>query len=58
MNDLKLLMKVGFSAVPNDADENIKNHVDYICAKIGGMGAFREISNMIIISKLGRKKLS
>ena len=58
VNDLKLLMKVGFSAVPNDADENIKNHVDYICAKIGGMGAFREISNMIIISKSGRKKLS
>ena len=58
VNDLKLLMKVGFSAVPNAADENIKNHVDYICAKIGGMGAFREISHLIIISKSGRKKLS
>ena len=25
VNDLKLLMKVGFSSVPNDADESIKN---------------------------------
>ena len=58
VNDLNLLMKVGFSAVPNDADESIKNCVDYVCTKMGGTGALREISNMIIFSKSERKKLS
>ena len=58
VNDLKLLMKVGFSSVPNDADESIKNCVDYVCVKSGGMGAFREISNKIFVSMLESKKLS
>ena len=50
INDLGLLEKVGFSAVPNDASNMIKKHVDYVCSKDGGRGAFREISDLIIFS--------
>ena len=53
INDLGLLEKVGFSAVPNDASNMIKKHVDYVCSKDGGRGAFREISDLIIFSKFG-----
>ena len=55
VNDLVLLEKVGFSAVPNDASNMIKKHVDYVCSKDGGKGAFREISDLIIFSKFGSK---
>ena len=40
VNDFNLLQLVGFSAVPNDANENIKKNVDYVCLKNGGNGAF------------------
>ena len=51
VNDFNLLQLVGFSAVPNDANENIKRTVDYICSKNGGDGAFREIADMIFKEK-------
>ena len=57
VNDIKLLKKVGFSATPNDASNAIKEHVDYVCSKDGGKGAFREISDLIIFSKFGSKNL-
>jgi len=57
VNDLGLLQKVGFSAVPNDSSNMMKRHVDYVCSKDGGKGAFREISDLIIFSKFGSKKL-
>jgi len=57
VNDLALLEKVGFSATPNDASNAMKEHVDYVCSKDGGKGAFREISDLIIFSKFGSKNL-
>ena len=51
VNDFNLLQIVGFSAVPNDANENIKKTVDYICSKNGGDGAFREIADMVFNEK-------
>ena len=57
VNDLALLEEVGFSATPNDANNAIKEHVDYVCSKDGGKGAFREISDLIIFSKFGSKNL-
>ena len=57
VNDLALLEEVGFSATPNDASNAIKEHVDYVCSKDGGKGAFREISDLIIFSKFGSKNL-
>tara|TARA_B100000586_G_C19900449_1_gene338873 strand:- start:22 stop:552 length:531 start_codon:yes stop_codon:yes gene_type:complete len=56
VNDMKLLEKVGFSAVPNDANDMIKEHVDYICSKDGGSGVFREISDMIFKERFPSKK--
>jgi 3-deoxy-D-manno-octulosonate 8-phosphate phosphatase (KDO 8-P phosphatase) len=56
VNDLKLLEKVGFSATPNDASEMIKKHVDYVCLKNGGDGAFREISDIILQERFPHKK--
>ena len=56
VNDLGLLKKVGFSATTNDADNMIKEHVDYVCTKNGGNGAFREISDMIFKEKFSSKK--
>ena len=55
VNDLALLEKVGFSAVPNDASNMIKKRVDYVCSKDGGKGAFREISDLVILSQFGSK---
>jgi 3-deoxy-D-manno-octulosonate 8-phosphate phosphatase (KDO 8-P phosphatase) len=56
VNDIGLLKKVGFSATTNDADNMIKEHVDYVCTKNGGNGAFREISDMIFKEKFSSKK--
>jgi YrbI family 3-deoxy-D-manno-octulosonate 8-phosphate phosphatase len=56
VNDLKLLENVGFSATPNDASEMIKKHVDYVCLKNGGDGAFREISDIILQERFPHKK--
>jgi len=56
VNDMKLLERVGFSAVPNNANDLIKKHVDYICSKDGGKGAFREISDMIFKERFPNKK--
>jgi 3-deoxy-D-manno-octulosonate 8-phosphate phosphatase (KDO 8-P phosphatase) len=56
VNDLGLLKKVGFSATTNDADNMIKKHVDYVCSKNGGEGAFREISDIIFKEKFSSKQ--
>lgn len=58
INDLKLLEKVGFSAVPNDSDNSIKEYVDHICLKDGGNGAFREIADMIFKEIQSNKKIA
>ncbi len=51
VNDLDILQAVGFSACPNDAIDEVKNIVDYICKKNGGNGAFREFADLIIKNK-------
>jgi 3-deoxy-D-manno-octulosonate 8-phosphate phosphatase (KDO 8-P phosphatase) len=56
VNDIGLLKKVGFSATTNDADNMIKENVDYVCTKDGGNGAFREISDIIFKEKFSSKK--
>ena len=56
VNDFNLLQLVGFSAVPHDANENIKKSVDYVCLKNGGNGAFREIVDIIFKEKFSNKR--
>jgi YrbI family 3-deoxy-D-manno-octulosonate 8-phosphate phosphatase len=48
INDVEILKRVGFSAAPADAIDEIKKTVDYVCAKKGGQGAYREVVDMIM----------
>ena len=54
-NDLEALKKVAFSAVPNDAVVQVKKIADYICKASGGKGCFRELSDLILLSKFSHK---
>ena len=51
VNDLHALGLAGFSACPANSTKAIKNQVDYISNYEGGMGAVREICEMILISQ-------
>ena len=51
VNDVEVLKKVGFSAVPNDSVFQVKKIADFICKSSGGKGCFREISDFILLSK-------
>lgn len=48
VNDIEIIKKAGFSACPNDAMDDVKSLVNYICEKKGGNGAFREFAELII----------
>lgn len=48
MNDYEIMQKVGLSACPNDAMQDIKKLSDYVCKNRGGYGAFREFAEIII----------
>ena len=49
--DLSILTRIGFSASPNDAHEEVKCRVDYVTEKKAGEGAVREICDLILKSK-------
>jgi len=49
--DIPLLKSVGFSCCPNNAMDEVKNNVDYICKRNGGEGAVREMIDMILKAK-------
>lgn len=48
LNDLPLLMRVGFSAAPADAADEVKAKVAYVTAHRGGRGAIREVVELIL----------
>jgi len=54
VNDIELLKLVGLSACPNDAENLVKNIVDYLCKIEGGRGAFREFSSLILFNKFSQ----
>ncbi len=49
--DLSILKKVGFSACPQDAHEEVKRRVDYVTEKKAGEGAVRELCDVILKAK-------
>jgi 3-deoxy-D-manno-octulosonate 8-phosphate phosphatase (KDO 8-P phosphatase) len=51
LNDLAVLLKVGFSACPADALPYISDQVDFVSSRIGGQGTFREVADLILQSK-------
>ncbi|OQY37247.1 MAG: hypothetical protein B6226_05360 [Candidatus Cloacimonetes bacterium 4572_65] len=50
-NDYPLFKRVGFSASPNDGEEEIKQYVDFVSTKNGGAGAVREFIDLILRGK-------
>jgi 3-deoxy-D-manno-octulosonate 8-phosphate phosphatase (KDO 8-P phosphatase) len=51
VNDELLLKSVGLSACPSDANASTKKIVDHVCLSSGGKGAFRELVNLILVTK-------
>lgn len=49
--DLPILSMVGLSAAPADALPYVREKVDFVCSLPGGKGAFRELSDLILMSK-------
>ena len=49
--DLPLLTKVGFAAAPADALPYVKEKVHFVSALSGGQGVFREVGDLILMSK-------
>ena len=56
VNDLEILKRAGFSATPKDGNLEVKKIVDYICKNRGGEGVLREICDLIISIKFGKKR--
>lgn len=48
INDINIMEKVAFSSCPNDAIQNCKDIVNYICIKNGGDGCIREFIDKIL----------
>jgi len=51
IGDLKLLKSVGFSCAPQNASDYIQKEVDYVTAKKGGDGAFREFVEHMLLKE-------
>ncbi len=48
LQDLAVLRRVGFSAAPADAPQEIRRHVDWVSEREGGRGAVRELIEHIL----------
>ncbi|MCL2507519.1 MAG: HAD hydrolase family protein [Endomicrobia bacterium] len=46
--DIPVLKLAGFSACPNDANPEVKKHVDYVSGLNGGSGVVREVIEIIM----------
>jgi len=51
VNDIKIINKIGFSSCPNNAVNDVKKIVNYICKTNGGEGVLREITEIILKNK-------
>lgn len=51
VNDVNLLKLVGLAAVPKDGTQIAKKSCNYICKTNGGKGVFREVAELILLSK-------
>lgn len=51
VNDLDALRAVGFSAAPADAMPIVLDAVHYVCAKKGGEGAVRELTDLLLAAR-------
>ena len=51
LNDLEIMKLVGFTATPADGIKDLQKIVDYVCKNNGWHGAFREIADLIVLSR-------
>jgi len=51
LNDVNLLKLVGLAAVPKDGTQIAKKSCNYICQTNSGKGVFREVAELILLSK-------
>ncbi len=51
IQDISLIEWVGFSAVPKNAVQKVKLKAHYTCSNTGGMGAVREVIDLILAAK-------
>lgn len=51
VSDYELLKKVGFAAVPQQAEEVVKKIAHYVAPRKGGDGAIRDFCNLILEAK-------
>jgi YrbI family 3-deoxy-D-manno-octulosonate 8-phosphate phosphatase len=51
VNDLEMIRKVGFSACPIDAVNQVKTNVDIILSKKGGEGCVREFIDSYLLKE-------
>ncbi len=51
LNDYLCLNSAGFSVCPADANQFLKDKVDYVCCCAGGQGCVREVIDYILKSK-------
>ena len=56
VNDIEIMKKVGVAFVPRDAVKEVKDLADNICKLNGGGGVLREVADLILNKKLGKKK--
>ena len=51
VNDVNLLKLVGLGVVPKDGNSIAKKSSNYVTKTIGGKGVFREVAELILLSK-------
>ena len=56
VNDLKIMKKIGFSVTPKDGNIEVKKIANHISKIKGGDGVLREICDLLISTKFGKKK--
>jgi YrbI family 3-deoxy-D-manno-octulosonate 8-phosphate phosphatase len=56
VNDIGIMMKIGISITPNDGNVEVKKIANHIAKKNGGEGVLREVCDLIVSARFGKKK--
>ena len=56
VNDLEIMKRIGFSVTPKDGNIEVKKIANHISKINGGEGVLREICDLLISTKFGKKR--
>ena len=56
VNDIGIMMKIGISITPKDGNVEVKKIANHIAKSSGGRGVLREVCDLIVSAKFGKKK--